>query len=197
MSHLWLDFRGIHDELNKKTGIDYFENTSRATYIHQQYAIRNPLGFKHYSQNNWGFTACDGPGPGKFEIDGVQRRFYDYIARGAPFGPDDGTISPWAVVASLPFAPEIVLKTMRHAIERLEKHGIKKTGFDASFNPIYPASGDGQNGWVSPWKFGLNEGPIILMIENFQSQLIWNLMKKSPPIIHGLRLAGFQGGWLD
>jgi hypothetical protein len=197
MSHLWLDFLGIHDDLNKKTGIDYFENTSRATYIHQQYAIKNPLGFKHYNENNWGFTACDGPGPGKFKIDGVQRKFYDYKARGVPFGPDDGTISPWAVVASLPFAPEIVLKTMCHAIQRLEDHGIKKTGFDASFNPIYPASVQNPNGWVSPWKFGLNEGPIILMIENFQSQLIWNLIRKSPHIIHGLRLAGFEGGWLD
>jgi hypothetical protein len=197
MSHLWLDFRGIHDDLNKKTGIDYFENSSRATYIQQQYAIKNPLGFKHYSQNNWGFTASDGPGPAKLEIDGEQRIFYDYIARGVPFGPDDGTISPWAVVASLPFAPEIVLNTIRHATKRLKENGIKNIGFDASFNPIYPVSGSNPNGWVSAWKFGLNEGPIILMIENFKSQLIWKIIKKCPYIVNGLRLAGFSGGWLD
>jgi hypothetical protein len=197
MSHLWLDFRGIHDDLNKKTGIDYFENSRRATHIQQQYAIRNPLGFKHYSQNNWGFSASDGPGPANLEIDGAKRIFYDYVARGVPFGPDDGTISPWAVVASLPFASEIVLKTMRHAIKRLKENGITNIGFDASFNPLYAVSGGNPNGWVSPWKFGLNEGPIILMIENFQSQLIWKLIKNSPYIIQGLRLAGFQGGWLD
>ena len=197
MSHLWIDFQGIQDDHNKKTGIDYFINSSRATYIHQQYAIRNPLGFKHYSQNNWGFTASDGPGPAKLKIDGVQRIFYDYMARGAPFGPDDGTISPWAVVASLPFAPEIVLNTVRHAIKRLKENGIINIGFDGSFNPIFPVSGSNPNGWVSAWKFGLDEGPIILMIENFQSQLIWNTMKKCPYIINGLRRAGFEGGWLD
>lgn len=197
MSHLWLDFRGIQDDLNKKNGIDYFENSNRATHIHQQYAIKNPMGFKHYSQNNWGFTASDGPGPAILEIDGVQRIFYDYLARGVPFGPDDGTISPWAVVASLPFAPEIVLNTVRHAIKRLKENGIINIGFDGSFNPIYPVSGSNPNGWVSAWKFGLNEGPIILMIENFRSQLIWKIIKKCPYTINGLRLAGFSGGWLD
>ncbi|PZX51563.1 hypothetical protein LV84_03720 [Algoriphagus ratkowskyi] len=197
MSHIWLDFNGIGDELNKKIGVDYFENSRRATLVQQRYAIENPLGFAHYGENCWGFTASDGPGPSKRIVNGVPRKFFDYRARGIPFGPDDGTIAPWAVAASLPFAPEVVLRTIRHAIERhdFEKHG--KYGFDASFNPTFPVKDTHQSVWFSPWKFGLNQGPIILMIENYKSGLIWNQMKKSHPIIKGLRLASFTGGWLN
>jgi hypothetical protein len=197
MSHLWLDFRGIRDDFNRKVGIDYFENSRRATYVQRQYGIENPLGFSHYHKYGWGFTASDGPGPVVLEIDGIRREFFDYTARGAPFGPDDGTISPWAVVASLPFAPEIVIDTVRHAIERLSLKGRSPYGFDASFNPTYPDKSRNQHGWVSPWIFGLNQGPIILMIENFQTELIWKTIRKCPYIVAGLRRAGFRDGWLE
>ncbi len=197
MSHLWLDFRGIRDDFNRKTGIDYFENTRRATYVQRQYGIENPQGFSNYHQYGWGLTASDGPGPAVLEVNGIRRVFYDYVARGAPFGPDDGTISPWAVVASLPFAPEIVIDTVRHAIERLNLKGRSPYGFDASFNPTFPATSRNQHGWVSPWIFGLNQGPIILMIENFQSELIWKSIRECRYIAEGLRRAGFLGGWLD
>ena len=197
MSHLWLDFRGIHDDFNRKTGIDYFENSRRATYVHRQYGIENPLGFSHYHKYGWGLTASDGPGPAVLEVDGIRREFFDYIARGAPFGPDDGTISPWAVVASLPFAPEIVIETVRHAIERLLLKKRSSYGFDASFNSTFPDTTRNPHGWVSPWIFGLNQGPIILMIENFQSELVWQTVRKCPFIATGLRRAGFRDGWLD
>jgi hypothetical protein len=196
MSHLWLDFEGIRDDVNLKYNIDYFENSRRATHVQQQYAIKNPMNFKHYSKNNWGFTASDGPGPATIMIDGVEVIFYDYVARGVPFGPDDGTISPWAVVASLPFAPDIVLNTVRHAIKRLKEKNSDNDGFDASFNPAYQ-TGVEKNGWVSPWKFGLNEGPMVIMIENFRSKLIWSIIKKCSYMKSGLRLAGFKGGWLE
>jgi hypothetical protein len=192
MSHQWLDFRGIHDDFNRAAGIDYFENSRRATYVQRQYAIENPLQFAHYGEHNWGFTASDGPGPVTLELEGIRRVFYDYTARGAPFGPDDGTISPWAVIASLPFAPEIVIPTARHAIERLDLKRRSRYGFDASFNPTFPETSSNPNGWVSPWIFGLNQGPIILMIENFQSGLIWNLIRECPYIARGLRRAGFE-----
>lgn len=197
MSHIWLDFKGINDDLNRKVGIDYFENTRRATLVQQKYAIDNPQGFAHYGENAWGFTASNGPGPCTMSINGVKRKFYGYIARGAPFGPDDGTISPWAVVASLPFEPAIILKTIRHAIEKLDLKKHSNYGFDGSFNPTYPSTGDNAKGWISPWQLGLNQGPIILMIENFQSGLIWNTIKKCPYIIKGLKRAGFSGGWLE
>jgi hypothetical protein len=196
MSHLWLDFRGIRDDFNRKHGIDYFENSRRATHVQRQYGIENPLNFSHYHKYGWGLTASDGPGPAELTVNGVKRQFFDYAARGAPFGPDDGTISPWAVVASLPFAPEIVIETVRHAIERLSLKRRSPYGFDASFNATYPDTTRNQRGWVSPWIFGLNQGPIILMIENYRSELIWRCMRKCPYVVSGLRRAGFREGWL-
>lgn len=197
MSHLWLDFRGIHDDFNRKVGIDYFENSRRATLIHRQYGIENPLKFAHYSEYGWGLTASDGPGPAVLEVNGVQRTFFGYEARGAPFGPDDGTISPWAVATSVPFAPEIVIKTMRHIIERLRSLGRSPYGgFVASFNPTYPDTSN-LHAWTSPWIFGLNEGPILMMIENYHTELIWNAIRRCPYIVKGLQRAGFRDGWLD
>ena len=195
-SHLWIDFRGIIDDFNKKCGFDYFENSKRATCVQQAYAIDNPQQFEHYGKFGWGFTASDGPGNIVLDVNGKERVFNDYIARGVPFGPDDGTISPWAVVASLPFAPEIVIDTIRHAIEKLNLKKHRVYGFDASFNPTFPEKKINNNGWVSPWKFGLNQGPIVIMIENFYSELLWTTMKKCPYIINGLLAGGFSGGWL-
>jgi hypothetical protein len=108
-SHLWIDFRGIQDAFTRERGMDYFENSRRAAYVQQQYAIRNPMQFEGYGLCCWGLTASDGPGPMTLKIKGIERHFFDYLARGAPYGPDDGTIAPWAAIACLPFAPEIVL----------------------------------------------------------------------------------------
>ena len=196
-SHMWIDFRGIYDDFNKKTGFDYFQNSKRATYIHRQYGIENTKDYEHYGEFCWGLTASDGPGNKVLEIDGEKRIFYDYIARGAPLGPDDGTVSPWAVVASLPFAPEIVLGTIRHAIERLNLKNRRLYGFDASFNPTYPEKTTNPNGWVSSWRFGLNQGPIVIMIANYQSELLWKIMNRCSYIINGLKVAGFSEGWLN
>jgi hypothetical protein len=197
LSHIWIDFRGIEDDRNRELGFDYFENSRRATLVQRQYAIENPNGFAQYSRNGWGLTASDGPGPAVRTVDGVRREFYGYLARGAPFGPDDGTISPWAVVASLPFAPAEVCETLHHAIERLAVKKRRGTGFDASFNPTFPKSRASPNGWVSPRRFGLNEGPIVLMIENALSGRVWNVLRRNPYIVAGLRRAGFRGGWLE
>jgi hypothetical protein len=194
---MWIDFREIRDDFSRKAGFDYFENSRRATYTHRKYATENPHAYMHYGLFGWGLTASDGPGNVVREVEGKKRIFYGYLARGAPFGPDDGTISPWAVVASLPFAPEIVIPTIRHAIERLNLKQPDSEGFDASFNPSFPETGKNPNGWVSPWKFGLNQGPVVIMISNHQSGLIWKLMKQCAYICNGLRAAGFTGGWLE
>jgi hypothetical protein len=196
LSHLWIDFRDLRDPRNRSIGCDYFENSRRATLVHRQYAIENPLGFAKYSENEWGLTASDGPGPMTCTVDGVTRTFYGYVARGAPYGPDDGTISPWAVVASLPFAPELVCATLHHAIDRLDVTDRGAPGFDASFNSTFPKQRGKPHDWASPWRFGLNEGPIVMMIENHATELLWTLFRRVPYVVAGLRRADFRGGWL-
>jgi hypothetical protein len=193
-SHLWIDFRGIQDAYMHERGLDYFENSRRATFVHQQYAIRNPLDFEGYNERCWGLTASDGPGWTCRVIKGIERHFFDYIARGAPYGPDDGTIAPWAVVASLPFAPEIVLPTIKN-FEQLDLGMLEPYGFKATFNHTFPVEGS-THGWVSPWHFGIDQGPIILMIENYRTGLLWELIRRCPYIVTGLRRAGFKNGWL-
>ncbi len=195
LSHVWIDFRGIQDAFMRKHGIDYFENSRRATLVQQQYAMRNPGGFAHYGELCWGLTASDGPGEARLTIDGVERQFFDYLARGVPDGPDDGTIAPWAVITSLPFAPEIILPTVTDFM-RWKVGGVHEYGFKATFNPTFPVRGF-PNGWVSPWYFGINEGPIVVMIENYRTGLVWRLMRGCRPVVDGLRAAGFTGGWLS
>lgn len=190
LPQVWLDLRGIQDRYMREKGSDYFENSRRATLVQQQYAIQNPQKFARYSEHCWGITASDGPGDATRHLDGVRRRFFGYRARGVPRGPDDGTISPWAAVASLPFAPEVVLPTMRH-FDHLRLRENMPYGFKASFNPTWSVKGNA-NGWESPWHYGINQGPVVLMIENYQTGLIWKLMQRCPYIVEGLRRAGFR-----
>lgn len=198
LSHMWIDFRGIQDAFMRDKGIDYFENSRRATLVQQRYADDNPLGFKGYSAECWGITASDGPGPATVKIDGIERQFYDYRGRGAPYGLDDGTLAPWAVVASLPFAPELVLPAVHHFVHTLQLHDSHPYGFKASFNQTYvDKPGLSLGGWVSPYFYGINLAPIMLMVENHRSGMLWELMRGCRPMVDGLRKAGFEGGWLN
>ena len=194
-SHIWLDLRGIQDKFMRDKGIDYCENSRRATYVQREYAIRNPLGFAGYGENFWGLTASDGPGWTTRRIDGIERSFFDYVARGAPYGPDDGTVAPWAVVASLPFAPEIVLPTLRHYQDVYPQTTVEYC-FRCSFNLSFPNDARPGAGWTSPYHFGINLGPVVLMCENHRSDLLWRLMRACPYVVTGLRRAGFTDGWL-
>ena len=196
LSHLWIDFRGIRDSYMGEKGIDYFENSRRATLVQQRYAERNPRHFRGYSRDIWGITASDGPGPAVRRIGGRTRRFYDYCARGVPHGPDDGTLSPWAVIASLPFAPDVVLPTFTSFL-RTYPDVKARYGLLCSLNPTFGAGGRKGGAWISKGYYGLDQGPVVLMIENFASGMTWSLMSRCRPIIDGLRRAGFTGGWLE
>ncbi len=196
LSHIWIDFRGIRDAFMRQKGIDYFENSRRATYVQQAYAIRNPHGFKGYGEHFWGITASGGPGPSPSRLEGDEAQFFGYLARGVPYGPDDGTICPWAVAASLPFAPKIVLPTLKSLSERYPD-ARSEYGFKCSLNLSFPAPSSTHPGWITHEHFGINQGPVVLMLENFRSDLIWRLMRSNPYIANGLRRAGFTGGWLE
>ena len=196
LSHVWVDFQAIQDAYMREKNIDYFENSRRATYVQQQYAIRNPHQFDGYGENCWGITASDGPGWVTRHIKDKERHFFDYAARGVPDGPDDGTLAPWAVVASLPFAPQIVLPTLQY-FDELNLRVVNTYGYKATFNPTFRSESADAATWVSPWHLGLNQGPVVLMIENYRSGLIWSLVCQCPYLVSGLRRAGFRGGWLE
>jgi hypothetical protein len=197
LSHMWIDFRDIRDAFMRDHNSDYFENSRQASFVQQAYAIQNPMQWIGYGENCWGFTACDGPGWVKRRVNGVEREFFDYIARGAPLGPDDGTVAPWVVIASLPFAPEIVIPSVRHLSCLKLGHQEQRYGFKPSFNQTFREEGSPTGWWVSPYYFGIDQGPVVLMIENYRSGLIWDVMRRCPYITTGLRRAGFTGGWLE
>lgn len=194
LSHCWVDFRGIDDDFTRHIGFDYFENSRRATLQQRQYAIENPGGFKGYGEKLWGISACMGPGPARGVVNGREIQFFEYLARGIADAPDDGTASPWVAIASLPFAPDEVCELVR---ARYPSHGenLPADCFEPSFNPSFPMP-DGHV-WKTPFVYGLNEGPMMIMIENYMSEFIWDLVKRCGPIKHGLKRAGFRGGWLD
>ena len=196
LSHVWIDFRSIRDQYMREKGIDYFENSRRATYIQREYAIRNPRHFAGYGANAWGISASDGPGPARRTVDGVARRFWAYRARGVPYGPDDGTLSPWSVAASLPFAPEIVEPALAD-LERSHPEVTGGLGYKCSYNESFKDREDGENGWVSQGYYAIDQGPVMLMIENHRTEFVWKLMRSCPYVVDGLRGAGFDGGWLN
>lgn len=194
-SHMYIDFRGIQDAYMKEKGIDYFENSRRATYANRAYCINNPSGFTGYSENVWGLTACDGPGnEGKSD---PNISFMGYSARGAAkwYVVDDGTIAPTAAGGSIPFAPEICIPALEEMHNKYGSMIYDKYGFKDAFNLSFPRT-DGQHGWVDQDYLGIDEGPIVIQIENYRNELVWNLMKKNPYIVDGLKKAGFTGGWL-
>jgi hypothetical protein len=194
-SHAWIDFRGIQDAFMREKKIDYFENTRRATYLQQAYARRNPRCWKGYGPDCWGISACDGPGFATRRIDGTLRQFLGYASRSIPCGPDDGTLAPGAVVASLPFAPEIVFPALAHLTS--EYPGLfGENGVKGGFNPSFAVDLNGPLGWVSDDYFGLDQGMTVLMVENYRSGFVWKLMKQCRVLVDGLRRAGFSGGWL-
>jgi hypothetical protein len=205
-SHVWIDFRGIADEWSRERGIDYFENSRRATLAQRSYAIRNPAGFRGYGERLWGLTACDGPVHGEFEVDGVKRRFETYTARGATAGDirDDGTIAPTAAGGSIVFAPEIVVPVLKAMAEDWGDDLYTRYGFVDALNPTLTTPVDVQHGRVIPgtgWfngdYLGIDQGPILCMIENQRSGLVWDVMRRNPHVRRGLEAAGFRGGWLD
>ena len=127
-------------------------------------------------------------------MNGIERQFFDYVGRGVPYGPDDGTIAPWAVATSLPFAPEIVLPSLDYCIHQVKLTEFNSYGFKATFNPTYPVKSSNPYGWVSSWHYALNQGPIILMIENYRTGLLWQLMRNCPIHRQWLASSGFRRG---
>jgi hypothetical protein len=191
-SHAWLDFRGIQDGFMREKRSDYFENTCNTIAVHREYAARNPHGFQGYGPNFWGITAGDGPDDPDIRLHRRDRRFFGYMARGVPYGPDDGTISTWAMLATLPFGAQAALDGTRHLLANYAQV-CTDDRFSSGLNPTLDR-GDG--GWLSEGWYGLDQGLLVVMIENARTGLLWRLLSGCPYIRTGLKRAGFANGWL-
>lgn len=191
-SAVWIDFRGISDPFMRAHSIDYFINSRRAVLAQRRYAIADPDHWRAYGADVWGLSACDGPGDQRLRVDGAERTFWGYKARGIDDDwPDDGTLAPLAVVAALPFAPERVATAIEELRSRFGARIYGRYGFVDAFNPSF-----GQNGWFDRDYVGIDTGAALAMVENYRSGLIWNLIRHNRNIAQGLRRAGFRGGWL-
>lgn len=205
-SHVWVDFRGVQDAFMRGKGLDYFENSRRAVLAQKAYAAADPNGFKGYGGNVWGLTACDGPGDFSARLDGRRRRFEGYSARGvdATGKLDDGTLAPTAAAASIAFAPELATAAIE-AMRATWGAGVYGDyGFFDAFNPTLDAPAPFASGrlaagvgWVDVDYLGIDQGPILAMIENWRTGLIWRTLRKNPHLRRGLQRAGFGGGWLS
>jgi hypothetical protein len=171
-THCWIDFRFIQDVYMQSKGITYFENSRRATLAQREYCIDNPGGFMGYGPNVWGLTASDDP-------------FVGYLAHGAPPAQNDnGTLTPTAAASSIPFAPDVVIPVLHELYETYGAQLWSTYGFKDAFNPT--------QGWFGPDYIGIDQGPIILMIENHRTGSIWNRVMQNADVQRGLSLAGFE-----
>ncbi|HTO91756.1 MAG TPA: glucoamylase family protein [Candidatus Sulfotelmatobacter sp.] len=169
-SHCWVDFRSIRDAYMTSQSSTYYENTRRATLAQRAYCIANPGGFVGYGTDLWGLTAGDGPS--------------GYNARGAPPAQnDDGTIAPTAAITSLIFAPDEVWPVIYNLWNRYRAQMFGPYGFTDGLNP-------GQN-WFDTDVLGIDQGPILLMLENYRTGSIWQRFMRNAEIQNGLTRAGF------
>jgi hypothetical protein len=169
-SQCWLDLRSINDDYMSARGITYFENSRRATFAQRAYAKANPGGFPGYSDTLWGITASDAP-------DG-------YSARGAPPAQnDEGTITPTAPISSIPFAPDAVIPVIRNMWENYRTQLWTSYGFRDAFNL--------KRNWYDDDIVGIDQGPEIIMIENYLNGRVWNRFMRNVDVQRGLAAAGF------
>ena len=208
-SHVWVDFRGIQDAFMASKGIDYFENSRRATLSQRAYGADNPNKWPLYSADMWGWTASDGPtnaAKGKI-VNGIERKYMGYSARGVSSirVVDDGTIVPTAAGGSIAFAPEVTIPALMNMKAAYGDKLYTSYGFKDAFNPSYTFVAEGSasgtvypdKGWVARDYLGIDQGPILAMLENHRSDLVWKTMRKNPHVRNGLKRLGFKGGWLD
>jgi hypothetical protein len=202
-THVWVDFRKIQDAYMRRRGVDYFENSRRAVYAQQAYAIANPRGCKDYGATVWGITASDGPADVTLTNASGFWAFRSYAARGVDMQ-DDCTLAPNAAAGAIPFAPEIAIPAVREMHRRYGKYIYGKYGFLDAFNPTFTFDVPLRHGrrvdgvgWVADDYLGIDQGPILAMIENYRSGLIWRVMRKNAYLRRGVVQAGFTGGWLE
>lgn len=157
-----LDPRGLKD-----TYADYWEQNRNHTLINRQHCILNPKKYKGYGENCWGLTASD---------------TYNGYAAHSPTE-DLGTISPTAALSAFPYTPEYSMKALKHFYFDLGDKIWGQYGFIDGFNET-------QN-WYAKSYLAIDQGPIVAMIENYRTGLLWNLFMSCPEVKQGLTNLGF------
>jgi hypothetical protein len=162
-SFLGLDPRKLKDQY-----ADYWEQNVNHTLINYKHCVLNPGKFKGYGENSWGLTASD--------------TYNGYNAH-SPTN-DLGTITPTAALSSFPYTPEQSMKALRHFYDNLGDKIWSEYGFTDAYN-------ESQN-WYATSHLAIDQGPIIVMIENYRTGLLWELFMKDPEVQAGLKKLGFQ-----
>jgi len=160
-------FLGLNPNGLKDKYADYFLQNKNQSIINYKYCVRNPHNFYGYSENVWGLTASDDPN--------------GYKAH-SPIN-DNGTISPTAALSSIVYTPVQSLRVMHYLYEHLKDRVWGKYGFYDAFNQ--------QDGWYAKSFLAIDQGPIIIMIENYRSGLLWNNFMKNKDVQNGLKRLGF------
>jgi hypothetical protein len=163
-----LDPRGLRDRY-----ADYWDLNVRHVRINHAHCIANPHKHKGYGAHCWGLTASDDP---------------DGYAAHAPDN-DNGTISPTAALSSLPYAPREVMQALRHFLTRYGDRVWGRYGFIDAFCE--------QRDWYADTYLAIDQGPIIVMMENHRSGLLWKLFMSVPEVQEGLRRLGFSSPYLS
>ena len=162
-SFLGLDPHGLKDEY-----ADYWEQNKNHTLINYAYCVDNPMKFKGYGNNCWGLTASD---------------TYNGYNAYSPTN-DSGTISPTAALSAFPYTPQYSMKALRHFYYDLGDKIWGKYGFADAFNE--------SRNWYASSNLAIDEGPIVVMIENYRSGLLWHLFMSCREVIKGLDKLGFD-----
>jgi hypothetical protein len=166
-SFLGLDPRGLKDNY-----ADYWQQNRNHTLINRAYCIDNPKKWKGYGENCWGLTASD-----------------SYVGYAAHSPTEDlGVISPTAALSAFPYTPEFSMKVLKHFYNDLGDKIWSEYGFVDAFSE--------SKNWYATSHLAIDQGPIIVMIENYRSGLLWKLFMNIPEIQNGLKKLGFQSPWI-
>jgi len=164
-SYLGLDPRGLTDQY-----ADYFEQGRNQTLINRAWCISNPGNYEGYGENCWGLTASDNP--------------FGYLAHAPTQSRDNGTITPTAALSSMPYTPEESLAALKHMYRTYGEELWGPMGFHDAFNPT--------ENWTADSYLAIDQGPIICMIENYRSGLLWDLFMSDEDIQNGLERLGIE-----
>lgn len=183
-SYLGLDPRNLSDEY-----ANYWDENVTQTMINRGHCIENPLGYKGYGENCWGLTSSYSvPGAAPFfrgkNSEKPSPSSTDVGYAGHKPGFDLGVISPTAALSSMPYAPEDVMPVIRHFYEDLGDKLMGTYGFYDAFSEEY--------NWCPKRYLAIDQGPIVVMIENYRSGLLWDLFMKNEEVQHGLKILDFK-----